>query len=100
MKHIFLYALVFVFLMPVSALGLEDKRYTIRFGEGDFTYETINGLVHITSQNTVCQRISLRFHFPAAVDKRLRRPRCHNGVHHDLNVAAGGIFHTHRDPEA
>ena len=52
MKHIFLYALVFVFLMPVSALGLEDKRYTIRFGEGDFTYETINGLVHITSQRS------------------------------------------------
>ena len=47
MQHKVFLILSSAILFPTLMLGLTKRSYTITFGEGDFTYETANGLVQI-----------------------------------------------------
>lgn len=47
MQHKVFLILISAVLFPTLMLGLTKRNYTITFGEGDFTYETANGLVQI-----------------------------------------------------
>ena len=53
-------------------------------------------LIDPAAQYAVHQRIALAFHLPAAVAEDVAHLRRANGVQHDGQVAAGGVFHADR----
>ena len=55
--------------------------------------------VHVTAQDRVRERIAHGMRLPAAVDKRVLVLRCRDGVHHDFQIAARGVFHAHGDAQ-
>ena len=56
--------------------------------------------VNITTQNGVSQRIAFRAHFPAVEQEALFMLGRFNRIHHDADVAAGGVFHAYGNAHA
>lgn len=60
---------------------------------------TLAEVVYVTSENGMGVGITVGLYFPASVQKGVGTLGCHDAVHHDGEVAAGGVFHTDRDPD-
>ena len=56
--------------------------------------------VHRAAENSVRERSSLRVDFPPRVHARMRMLCGADGVHHNCQIAACGVFHTHGDIHA
>ena len=56
--------------------------------------------VHITPQNSVGQRVSFRAHFPPVEQETLFVLGRFNRIHHDADVAAGGVLHAYGNAHA
>ena len=50
-----------------------------------------------TTQNCMCERISICLHLPASVDETMRSLSCNNRIYHNTEITAGRIFHSGRD---
>lgn len=57
-------------------------------------------VVYVTSENGMGIGVAVSLYFPASVQEGVGTLGCHDTVHHDGEVAAGGIFHTYRDTDA
>ena len=53
-------------------------------------------VINITSENGMGIGIAACGHFPAAIKEGMAGLGCQNGIHHDAEITAGGIFHAYR----
>ena len=53
--------------------------------------------VDSTTQNCMCEGISVCLYFPASVDETMRSLSCNNRIYHNAEITAGRIFHSGRD---
>ena len=54
-------------------------------------------LVGVAAHDDMRQRVSRRSHRPAAVDEIMLALRRNHRVHHDRQIARGGVLHSYRD---
>ena len=82
--------------------GIRQTALVVIFQDGLQVFVVVVGharaeVVHIPPQDRVGQDIARGLHFPAVEEEVLPVLRRLNGVHHDRQVAAGGILHPHGD---
>ena len=111
MQYFFGYTrLLFVFFCGIGVVRINDDRRVFKSAFIKHRAEILQvfvmivgyGLpvsVHRTAQNGVRKRIALAVDFPTRIHKSVRMPCGTDGVHHDFQISARRIFHSHGNVE-
>ena len=95
-------------LAGVRMVGVDDTRGVLEHTRGVqaqqvrhilimIVRQALAVLVHIAAQDRVRIRIAVGLHLPAAIDEGMTVLRRGDGVHHDRQIAAGGVLHADGD---